>query len=311
VEEWLVAEGEAGERLDHLVAARAGISHAASRRVVDDGAVRLNGKRAKKGARVAAGDRVAVLGLLPRPAALRPIAEPDVPLDVLASDEDFVAVNKPPGVPSHPLRAGERGTLAGALVARFPECADAGADPREAGLVHRLDGDTSGVLVAARNRPAWESLRAAFHDGRARKRYLALVVGTLSGSGTIEMALVHDPGDRRKARVVPRDTPGGREAFTEYRPIAFAPGVTLVEAHTSTGRMHQVRAHLAHLGHPIAGDLLYGGPPPHDGAPGHFLHASWIALPHPRGGTLEAKAPLPRARLDLLVRLGVRLTAFA
>ena len=305
MEEWLVDPAEAGTRLDHVVAARADLSHAAARRVIDDGAVRVNGKRARKGARVAAGDRVTVHGTLPRPEALRPIAEPDMPLAVLHEDDDCVAVDKPPGIPSHPLRAGERGTLAGALVARFPECAGAGADPREAGLVHRLDGDTSGVLVAARHRDAWDSLRAAFREGRARKSYLALVEGVIAAAGTIETAVTHDPADRRKTLVVPLYTPGARDALTRYRPIGSAAGVTLVEAHTATGRMHQVRAHLAHIGHPLIGDLLYGGPPALEGAPGHFLHAAWIALPHPRGGTLEVRASLPPERAALLARLGI------
>ena len=301
---WIVDANEDGVRLDHFVGARGSLSHAAARRVVDGGAVKINGRRAKKGARLASGDRVSVDGTLPDENALRPIPEPDQPLEVLHADDDVVVVNKPPGIPTHPLRAGEKDTLAGRLLGRFPECAHVGADPREAGFAHRLDSDTSGVLVAARRQEAWETLRASFRAGRAHKTYLALVAGEVTRPGEVELALLHDPHDRRRVLVVAPDTPEARLAHTRYEPIARAAGMTLLFALSSTGRMHQIRAHLAHLGFPLVGDALYGGPPAPDGSPGHFLHASRIAIPHPSGGTLDVSAPLPAERAATLQRLG-------
>ena len=302
--DWTVADGEDGARLDHFVAAHAGCSHAAARRVVEGGAAKINGRRAKKGERLRKGDRVTVSGALPDAVSLRPIAQPELPLEVLLLDEECVALNKPAGIASHPLVAGELGTLANALVARYPECAGLGKDPREAGLAHRLDRDTSGVLLAARTPAAWEALRASFSDGGVRKEYLALVSGVVTAPLVIALPLAHDPRDRRRVRVVGELDDGveeARPARTEVEPIASAGDLTLVRARAITGRMHQVRAHLAHAGHPIVGDALYGGGPL-EGLTGHFLHAARIAIAT-RG--LDVRAPLPADRAALLGRLGL------
>ncbi len=304
--EWAAGAGDDGARLDHFVAARAGCSHAAARRLIAAGAVRLDGKRAPKGARVRAGGRVSVEGPLPgAPVA----AEPALPLAVLRADARLVAVAKPAGMPTHPLRPGERGTLAGALVARFAECRDASDDPREAGFVHRLDGDTSGVVLAARDRAAFRALREAFRAGAVEKTYLALVAGD-AAAREIALAIAHDPGDRRRVRAVSDEEAlalDARPARTRVRPLARGGGFTLVEAVSSTGRMHQIRAHLAAAGHPLVGDPLYGGPPALPAAPGHFLHAAKIRFPHPDGGTVEVAAPLPPDRAAALAALGVTL----
>jgi 23S rRNA pseudouridine1911/1915/1917 synthase len=305
---WVVEAAEEGARLDHFVAARGSLSHTAARRVVESGSARVNGRRARKGERLRAGDRVEVSGPLPDAEALSPQPEPEQPLVVLHADASLVVVDKPPGIPTHPLRAGERGTLAGALVARFPECARAGADPREAGFAHRLDGDTSGCLVAARTAEAWRALRRAFHEGAARKEYLALVVGDVVAAGGSDRPLRHDRSDRRRV-VVESDlgdqSEEARPASTRWAPLGRGGGFTLLQVTAKTGRMHQVRAHLAHAGYPIVGDPLYGGPPAPPEAPGHFLHAARLRLPHPDGGTLDVSAPLPPARRALLERLGI------
>ncbi len=307
--EWLVAADDDGERLDRFLAARAAVSRAAARRAIEEGAVRVDGRRARKGQPLRAGERVTVEGPLEDAASLAPAPEPDAPLAVLLADDVVVALDKPPGVPTHPLRAGERGTLAGALVARFPECAAVGADPREAGFAHRLDVETSGVILAARTQAAWDALRRAFREGRVEKRYLALVAGEVAAPGGIDRPLAHDPRDRRRVIAVADPTEaarlGARPSVTRWEPLAAAAGLTLLRASISTGRMHQVRAHLAAAGHPLVGDALYGGPPALDSAPGHFLHAERIVAPHPSGGTLDATAPLPASRAAALARLGL------
>lgn len=307
--EWQVAADEDGQRLDHCLAAHTGLSHAAARRAIADGVLRVNGRRAKKGQRLRAGDRVSLVGALPDDTALRPPPQPELPLTVLHLDADVIAVAKPAGVPTHPLRPGERDTLAGALLARHPECADVGDDPREAGFVHRLDVDTSGVLLAARTRAAWLALRAAFHAGRATKEYLALVAGELPAEGELRLALTHDPRDPRRMRTVADDAPGALPARSRYRRLGSGSGFTLVLVIAHTGRMHQVRVHLAHLGCPLVGDTLYGGPASPGDAPGHFLHAARLVIPHPsqRAGaaTLDLRAPLPADRAGLLAHLGI------
>src|SRR5215468_8158664 len=155
--EWVVPATEAGARVDRFVAARLGISRHAVWRLLERGAVRVGGKRARKGQRVAPGDRVSLSEPVPSADDLRPLPEPQAPLVVLREEPDLIFMAKPPGQPSHPLQPGELGTAANALAARHPECAAASEDPREGGLVHRLDTGTTGVLVAARSREAWQA----------------------------------------------------------------------------------------------------------------------------------------------------------
>jgi 23S rRNA pseudouridine1911/1915/1917 synthase len=260
--------------------------------------VRVDGKRAAKGARLAAGAVVRVEHAPPREEDKRPVAEPDAPLAVLHADDAVVAVDKPAGIATHPLRPGEHGTLANALVARFPECGLVANDVREGGVAHRLDVETSGVVLAARTRAAWQSLRRAFADGAVHKEYLALVAGTPPPHGTVTAPLVH-AGKRVR---VARDSDLDRlPARTEVEVLARGDGVALVRARSSTGRMHQIRVHLAHLGHPLVGDALYGGPPPAAGTHGHFLHAAAVAFPHPStGAPTRIEAPLPPDRAAAL-----------
>jgi 23S rRNA pseudouridine1911/1915/1917 synthase len=287
----------AGTRLDRFLAQRlAGTTRARCTRLVADGAVRVNGRPARKGLLLAAGDRVEVTGTVPTDAALRPVPELDQPLAVLHADAHLVVVVKPAGLRTQPLRAGERGTLASALVARYPECADAGADPRDAGLVQRLDRETSGVLVGARTRAAWAALRAAFHAGEVEKVYLALVGGVPAGPFVVDAVIAPCPGDRRRV-VASTDPlvamrPGALAARTEVDVVRALRGAALVRACTRTGRRHQIRAHLATAGHPLLGDRLYGGADV-AGAP-HYLHAARVSLPHPADGTrVSYEAPLP------------------
>jgi len=249
-----------------------------------DGAVRVNGRRASKGDRVAVGDTVELTREPVHGAALRPAPDPDVPLVVLAERSELVAVAKPAGVPSQPLRAGELGTMANAIAFRFPECVAIGDDPRDGGLVHRLDIGTSGVLIAARTPEAHRALRAAFGAGMVVKHYLAITDGR---------PVAHEcdaPLAQRGKRAVV-DLAEGLPAYTEITVEHTLPGHALVRCVARTGRMHQVRAHLAHVGAPLTGDALYGGAP----LPGHdgfFLHAERVALPL-GGEPLVVTAPVP------------------
>lgn len=294
---------ERGGRADKVVGELVG---GAGRRALAEafaaGRVRVNGRRARKGDAVAPGDEIEVAeDALDR----RPVPVPG-PLEVLYEDAWIVAVAKPPGPPTHPLVAGDRATLANALVARYPECAGASPDPREAGFAHRLDMGTSGAILAARDRDTWHKLRAAFHEGRVRKQYLALVVGEVTRPGVISAPIAHDRG-RGGVRVVADDAMGeGLPATTRYEPVEPPRrGFTLLSCVAETGRMHQVRAHLAHAGHPIVGDQRYGivveGAPP---VVGHFLHAARLELVHPHtGAPLVVEAPLPPDRAAALAAL--------
>jgi 23S rRNA pseudouridine1911/1915/1917 synthase len=249
-----------------------------------DGAVRVNGRRASKGDRVAVGDTIELTREPVHGAALRPAPDPDVPLVVLVERSELVVVAKPAGVPSQPLRAGELGTMANAIAFRFPECVAVGDDPRDGGLVHRLDIGTSGVLIAARTQDAHRALRAAFGAGMVVKHYLAITDGR-PAARECDAPLAQ----RGKRAVV--DLAEGLPAYTEIAVDRTLPGHALVHCIARTGRMHQVRAHLAYVGAPLTGDALYGGAPlaGHDG---FFLHAERVALPL-GGESLVIAAPVP------------------
>jgi 23S rRNA pseudouridine1911/1915/1917 synthase len=294
-----VSGADAGARLDHFVALKAGCSRAEARRLVDAGRVRVDGRRAKKGVLLAEGAVVELAGAPPTADELRPVPEPERPLSVLHVDDAVVACDKPAGVPTHPLRAGERGTLANALAARHPECLVVSDDPREGGVAHRLDVDTSGVVLAARTREAWLALRRAFASGQVEKEYWALVTGAPPDAGEIDAPLVH--AGAKKVRAVDEERLEARPARTSFQVIARGEQAALVRARTRTGRMHQVRAHLAHLGHPLVGDVLYGGPPLE--GEGHLLHAARVTFPHPlTGAPTTVTAPLPPNRKQLIER---------
>ena len=283
-----VRSPEAGLRLDRFLLGRLPhLTRGELKRLMATGQVRLNGRPGAKGARLRADQTVEV----PGDAVQRgPAPQPDLPLEVLACTPTLLALNKPAGMACHPLRPGERGTLANALLARHPECAEASAERREAGLVHRLDRSTSGVILAARDRATHLALRQQFSEGLVRKEYLALAQGILSRETEVTASVKPAPGD--PTRVVAEDEylpDPAHEAHSLVTPLEQLPAHTLVRVHSSTGRRHQVRIHLAHLGHALVGDALYGGPAL-PGVQGALLHASRVTLPDD-GGDFTAPAP--------------------
>lgn len=282
-----------GDRLDRVVARR--FPTASRRRVMalfEAGAIRVDGRRAKKGERVRTGARVEVAAAPADAVALTVVGDPAAAAAVawLASDDEIVAMGKPAGMASQPLAVGEVGTAANAVVARFPECAAVADDPRDGGLVHRLDAGTSGILLAARTRAAWQRLRAAFADGAVVKTYLAL---TEAPPVTRECDA---PLAQRGARAVVDHT-DGLPAHTAWEVIERLGPRALVRCTATTGRTHQVRVHLATCGAPIVGDVAYGGGPMAELAT-FFLHAESIAIAGRR-----FVAPLPDDRAAVLARL--------
>jgi 23S rRNA pseudouridine1911/1915/1917 synthase len=279
---------EASPRLDRWLAeATLGLSRAAAMKLVASGKVLVNGRRAKKGQPLEAGDEVRIQGGVPaHDWSPRPSTE--VALRVVHEDADVVVVEKPAGVPTHPLEPEETGTVANALVARWPEMAGVGYSPREPGIVHRLDTDTSGLLLCARNEVAFRALRDALRGGEVRKEYMALVAGDVSESGRVLGAIAPHQKDRRRVEVIPeqrrRRRPEAKLAETRYEVLQRYGGTfTLLRVRASPALRHQVRVHLASAGHPIAGDALYGGPAI-EGLTRHFLHAEALAFMHPRTG---------------------------
>jgi len=276
-----IGEDDAGQRVDVVLARRVPeLSRARAKALIEEGGVRVGGRRVKKSYTVSAGDRV-MLESLPRPADFYAAPDPDLALEVLVENESYVVVDKSAGVPSHPLKEGELGTLAGALVARYPEMRDVGYSKREPGILHRLDTDTSGVMLAARDQETFNRLRKQLQAGEIEKRYLARCQGIVAAPIVIETPIANDPHDRRKVRACtdPREIKRlrARPARTEVLTSIPAPHGSLIEVRANNARRHQIRAHLASIGHPLLGDPLYGGPsletPPH-----HLLHALSIQI---------------------------------
>jgi len=283
-------------RLDAIVrAALPGLSRRVVRALIAEGAVRVDGRRATKGARVPAGAVVTVPAL---PAG--PAPEPALAVPVVYEDEHLVVLDKPGGMPAHALDPRQRGTAAAFLVARYPETARVG-DPLAPGLVHRLDTGTSGLLLAARTPEAHAGLRRALRAHAVEKRYLALVAGQpRAASWRADVPLAHDPRDRR--RMIPgRPALRAWAASTEVRVVRAVGPHALAEATIRTGVTHQVRAHLALGGHPVLGDELYGGPPVDLPRGRHALHAAALSFPHPATDKpMAVTSPLP-AELERLV----------
>ena len=275
-----------GQRLDAFLAeSLPDLSRTRIQRLIADGRVTVDSERVRASHRLSAGQAVAVALPAPTSDALEP--QP-APLSVVYEDDDLVVVDKPPGLTVHPAAGQPDGTLANALVALYPEVADIGGFGR-AGIAHRLDKGTSGLLVAAKNEASHAGLAAQFKERLVSKRYMALAVGALAEErAVIDAPVGRHPRQRQRMAVVS----DGRPASTPYRVLERYRGYTLAEASPKTGRTHQVRVHFASIGHALAGDATYGRRDP--GLDRHFLHAAFLSFRHPRSGeTVEVRSELP------------------
>jgi 23S rRNA pseudouridine1911/1915/1917 synthase len=295
-----VGESEAGSRLDQFLTRESGFSRARLQKLLKSGLVLLNGRVVAASYRVRGGDGITLT--VPPPEPSRLMAEP-LPLTILYEDRDLLVVNKPPGLVVHPGAGHRGGTLLNALLHHCPELMEIGEVSRP-GLVHRLDKDTSGLLVAAKTELAHASLVRQFQAHEITKKYLALVWGRLpEPEGRIDREVGRHPTERRKMSAHPRR---GKHALTFWRVLKEYPGpLTLMELTPQTGRTHQLRVHLASEGHPVLGDATYGGGVSR--LKGHLrlkglaplvrrqlLHARHLGITHPRTGEkINWEAPLP------------------
>jgi 23S rRNA pseudouridine1911/1915/1917 synthase len=284
--EYSFAVDTAGIRLDKFVGVSCpGLSRTHARQLIDGGFVTVNGKIAKPSLKLNPGDSIKVT--IPPAAASRLEAE-NIPLKILYEDADLLVIDKPAGLAVHPAPGHPSSTLVNAILSYLPALAK-DADSLRPGIVHRLDKDTSGLILVAKNRAAQANLSDQFKNRIVKKSYLALVKGKLTPlKGTIEAAIGRDPSHRQRMAVVSK----GREARTEYRVIRYYGNYTLLEIKPETGRTHQIRVHLAAIGFPVAGDATYGLKSPH--FPRQFLHASQISFLLPStGARVEFTSPLP------------------
>lgn len=296
MEEKIVLRVEGGgERLDRYLARSLALSRSQIQRLIKEGRVAVQGA-AKPSYLVSEGE--VILISLPPPQEAVPVAQ-ELPLKIVYEDEDLVVIDKPAGLVVHPSSGHREGTLVNALLARYPNLQEWGG-PRP-GIVHRLDKDTSGLMVAAKNERAQRCLQRQFKRGEVHKVYLALLEGKLEPSrGIIEAPLGRDPQRRKRMAVLA----GGREAVTEYRVLKHLDGYTLVEAEPRTGRTHQVRVHLAFLGHPVVGDPVYGYRKQRLGLRRQFLHSHTLGFRLPGSGEYrEFESPLPDELREILERI--------
>ena len=286
----IVSGADAGTRLDRFLSHSLG-SRAQAQAAIDAGRVRVDGERRPKRHLVHAGERITVDRAQD---GATPAGETNVPFGVAYEDEHLLVVDKPAGVVVHPARGHRTGTLAQALAGR----AAGGEDAQRAGIVHRLDRDTSGLLVVARNDAVHRRLKQLLKDRQLRREYLALVRGTPPArTGTIDAPIGRDRRDRVLMSI---DTDEPREARTHFEIERLLPRATLLRVRLETGRTHQIRVHLAAIGHPVCGDPQYGTAGEYE-LKRQFLHAVRLAFPHPvTGAPIDVASPLPADLLDAL-----------
>jgi len=287
-----------GERLDKVTPAHVpDLSRATAQRLIKAGEVTVNGRPSKPSYRVQVGDEVVVRVPIEMPA---PVVPENIPLDVIYEDDALLVVNKPAGMVVHPAYGHASGTLVNAVLAHCPQIADVGG-PDRAGVVHRLDKDTSGLILIAKDSVTRAALQRQFKRRQVAKTYLALVEGQMQPrEGVVEAPVGRDKRQRKKMAVVR----SGREARTMYRAIEYFANYTLLEVRPHTGRTHQVRVHLSWLGYPIVGDAVYGRHRQRLLRGRHFLHAARIRFSHPATSEeVEFEATLPPELAAVLEQL--------
>ena len=300
----IVTAEESGERVDALLARHLdGFSRSAAQRLLEGGAVLLGERALRKNYVCSAGDEFTVT--LPELAEI-PLVGQDIPLDVVFEDRDVIVVNKPRGLVVHPAPGHPDGTLVNALLFHCGDSLSGIGGEKRPGIVHRIDKDSSGLIIAAKNDAAHLALSAQLSDHSLCREYEAVVRGRLrEDSGTVDAPIGRHPTDRKRMAVI-RDGKGARNAVTHWEVVARYPGYTHVRCRLETGRTHQIRVHMAAIGHPLLGDYTYGAPSPDKGLEGQCLHARRLRFVHPSSGELvELEAPLPDYFLEVLKKLGI------
>lgn len=294
-----VPHEDAGKRIDRWLSEHIdGLTRSAVQNLLSEQAVNADGKSVKKNYKLAGGEVLTVI--MPELREVDLAAE-DIPLDIVYEDEDIVVVNKPRGMVVHPAVGNWSGTLVNALMFHCGESLSGINGEHRPGIVHRIDKDTSGLLVVAKNDRAHQSLAEQIQVHSAGRRYFAVVYGCpREETGTIQAPIARHPVDRKKMAVLA----GGREAITHYQVLEHYQGYTLMKFRLETGRTHQIRVHMAHIGHPIIGDPLYGPAKDKWKLQGQCLHAGELELTHPATGErMLFEAPLPEYFEKVLQKL--------
>ena len=295
---------ESGERIDALLArALPSLSRSQVQKLLEQGMVTLNGRELKKNFRCSAGEGYEVL--LPEPAEL-PLIPQNIPLDVVYEDGDLIVINKPRGLVVHPAPGHPDGTLVNALLWHCGDSLSGIGGQRRPGIVHRIDKDTSGLLIVAKNDFAHQGLSAQLADHSLCREYEALVRGNFKQDcGTVDKPIGRHPIDRKRMAVTDKNS---KPAVTHWQLLASYRGYSHILCRLETGRTHQIRVHMASIGHPLLGDFTYGAPSPEKGLEGQCLHARRLRFVHPRTGEhILLETELPAYFMDVLARLGPKI----
>ena len=293
------SEESKNQRLDAFLASSLdGLTRSQATRLIESGEVAVNGRAVSKSYKLAGGEDIAVT--LPEPEPVEAVPQ-DIPLDVVYEDADVIVVNKPSGMVVHPAPGHPDGTLVNALLYHCAGTLSGIGGALRPGIVHRIDRDTSGLIIAAKNDAAHQYLSAQLADHTLARTYECIVVGALrEDRGTVDAPIARHPADRKRMAVVA----GGREAVTHWEVIARYPGYTHVRCRLETGRTHQIRVHMAYIGHPILGDTVYGAKKEVPGLTGQCLHAVGLRFLHPRTHeVMELSCPLPEEFTRMLQKI--------
>ena len=293
------SEESKNQRLDAFLASSLdGLTRSQATRLIESGEVAVNGRAVSKSYKLAGGEDIAVT--LPEPEPVEAVPQ-GIPLDVVYEDADVIVVNKPSGMVVHPAPGHPDGTLVNALLYHCAGTLSGIGGALRPGIVHRIDRDTSGLIIAAKNDAAHQYLSAQLADHTLARTYECIVVGALrEDRGTVDAPIARHPTDRKRMAVVA----GGREAVTHWEVIARYPGYTHVRCRLETGRTHQIRVHMAYIGHPILGDTVYGAKKEVPGLTGQCLHAVGLRFLHPRTHeVMELSCPLPEEFTRMLQKI--------
>ncbi len=293
------SEENKNQRLDAFLASSLdGLTRSQATRLIESGEVAVNERAVSKSYKLAGGEDIAVT--LPEPEPVEAVPQ-DIPLDVVYEDADVIVVNKPSGMVVHPAPGHPDGTLVNALLYHCAGTLSGIGGALRPGIVHRIDRDTSGLIIAAKNDAAHQYLSAQLADHTLARTYECIVVGKLrEDRGAVDAPIARHPTDRKRMAVVA----GGREAVTHWEVIARYPGYTHVRCRLETGRTHQIRVHMAYIGHPILGDTVYGAKKEVPGLTGQCLHAVGLRFLHPRTHeVVELSCPLPEEFTRMLQKI--------